>query len=147
MNRLKKIKLMKELSERLKLENYEIIRKYNMRELCSIYNGIGPELFPGWLRGCISALHPSLAVVAFIHDIEWHESDGSKEKFSESNARFKHNGFAIAKERFSWWNPKRYLVMEQAQRFAALCQLFGWKAWMSPCTCAVCRKQSPQAAE
>ena len=41
-----------------------------MRELFSIYNGIGPDSFPEWLRGLVSALHPSLAVAAFIHDIE-----------------------------------------------------------------------------
>jgi len=147
MNRLKEIKLLKELSERLQLDNHEIIRKYNMRELCSIYNGIGPDAFPGWLRGCISALHPSLAVVAFIHDIEWHESDGSEEKFSESNTRFKRNGAIAAKDWFGWWNPMRYIVMSEARRFGTLCQLFGWKTWSSPCNCAVCRKQSPQAAE
>ena len=42
MNRLKEIKELKALAEKLQLENREIIRKYNMRELCSIYNGIGP---------------------------------------------------------------------------------------------------------
>ena len=43
----------------------------NLEFVEAIYNGIGPDSFPDWLRGCISALHPSLAVVAFIHDIEW----------------------------------------------------------------------------
>ena len=142
MNRLKEIKELKETAQRLALENHEIIAAYNMRELCSIYNGIGPDSFPNWLRGCISALHPSLAVVAFIHDIEWHESDGSEEAFNQSNARFKRNGLIVAKDRFGWWNPMRYVVMNQAQRFGSLCQLFGWKAWCTPCTCAVCRRQS-----
>ena len=89
MNRLKEIKELKALAEELQLENREIIRKYKITELASIYNGIGPDSFPEWLRGLVSTLHPSLAVVAFIHDIEWHESDGSKEKFTESNNRFK----------------------------------------------------------
>jgi len=70
MNRLKEIKELKRFAEDLQLENREIIGRYTMPELCSIYNGIGPDSFPDWLRGCISALHPSLAVVAFIHDIE-----------------------------------------------------------------------------
>ena len=42
MNRLKEIKELKALAEKLQLENREIIRKYNMRELCSIYNGMRP---------------------------------------------------------------------------------------------------------
>ena len=101
MNRLKEIKELKALAEELQLENREIIRKYKITELASIYNGIGPDSFPEWLRGLVSALHPSLAVVAFIHDIEWHESDGSKEKFTESNNRFKTNGYTVAKANYS----------------------------------------------
>ena len=151
MNRLKEIKELKALAEELQLENREIIRKYKITELASIYNGIGPDSFPEWLRGLISALHPSLAVVAFIHDIdpslavvafihdiEWHESDGSKEKFTESNNRFKINGYTVAKANYSWWNPLRYIVMNHARRFGNICQLFGWAAWCSPCECAVC---------
>ena len=159
MNRLKEIKELKALAEELQLENREIIRKYKITELASIYNGIGPDSFPEWLRGLVSTLHPSLAVVAFIHDIEWHESDGSKEKFTESNNRFKNNGYTVAKANYSWWNPLRYIgctvakanyswwnpfryiVMNHARRFGNICQLFGWDAWCSPCECAVCKKK------
>ena len=74
--------------------------------------------------------------MAFIHDIEWHESDGSKEKFTESNNRFKTNGYTAAKANYSWWNPLRYIVMNHARRFGNICQLFGWAAWCSPCECA-----------
>ncbi|WP_176014440.1 hypothetical protein [Victivallis sp. Marseille-Q1083] len=70
MNRLKEILELKRLAEEFQLENREIIAKYNMQELCSIYNGIGPDAFPEWLRNAIFVLHPSLAVIAFIHDIE-----------------------------------------------------------------------------
>lgn len=131
MNRLKEIKELKRQAEEFQLENREILGKYTMSELCSIYNGIGPDAFPEWLRNVISSLHPSLAVVAFIHDCEWHESDCSKEKFAASNDRFKRNGY----------NPLRYVVMNQARRFGNVCQLFGWKAWTSPCECAVCQKK------
>ena len=47
----------------------------------------------------------------------------------------------VAKANYSWWNPLRYIVMNQARRFGNLCQLFGWSAWTSPCECAVCRKK------
>ena len=42
-----------------------------------------------------------LAVVALIHDVEWHESDLSREKFTESNERFKQNGYKVAKSQFA----------------------------------------------
>ena len=141
MNRLKEIKELKRQAEEFQLENREILGKYTMTELASIYNGIGPDAFPEWLRNVISSLHPSLAVVAFIHDIEWHESDGSEEKFAGSNNRFKTNGYAVAKAEYGWYNPLRYVVMNQARRFGNVCQLFGWSAWTSPCECAVCQKK------
>ena len=50
MNRLKEIKELKALAEELQLENREIIRKYKITELASIYNGIGPDSFPEWLN-------------------------------------------------------------------------------------------------
>ena len=142
MNRLKEIKKLRAKAESLKLENAEILRKYNMQQLCAIYNGIGPDAFPDWLRDAISALHPSLSVVALIHDVEWHESDLSKETFAESNARFKRNGYTAAKAEYAWYDPRRYIVMNQARRFGNICQALGWAAWTSPCECAVCKKKS-----
>ena len=142
MNRLKEIKKLRTKAESLKLENAEILRKYNMQQLCAIYNGIGPDAFPDWLRDAISALHPSLAVVALIHDVEWHESDLSKETFAESNARFKRNGYTAAKAEYAWYDPRRYIVMNQARRFGNICQTLGWAAWTSPCECAVCKKKN-----
>ena len=147
MNRLKEIKQLKELAEKYRLEGREIIGKYNMQELCSIYNGIGPDAFPPWLRKGISALNPSLAVVAFIHDIEWHESDGSKEGFKASNDRFRTNGCKVADAEYAWYNPRRWLVRHQAAKFARLCQSFGWSGWASPCDCAVCCKKNQKKAK
>ena len=142
MNRLKEIKKLRAKAESLKLENAEILRKYNMQQLCAIYNGIGPDAFPDWLRDAISALHPSLSVVALIHDVEWHESDLSKETFAESNDRFKRNGYTAAKAEYAWYDPRRYIVMNQARRFGNICQTLGWAAWTSPCECAVCKKKN-----
>lgn len=139
-NRLKAIKALKELAEKLELENREIIRKYTMAELNAIYNGIGPDAFPEWLRNCISSLHPTLAVAAFIHDIEWHESDFTEAGFEASNKRFKRNGYKAAKAEYGWYNPKRYIVMNQARRFGNICQTFGRDGWFNPCQCKVCKK-------
>ena len=141
MSTLKEIKELCDFAEECGLENREILGKYKNTELASIFNGIGPDVFPDWLRDTITALHPSLAVVAFIHDVEWHESDGSREKFTESNERFKTNGYAVAKHRFGWYDPRRYIVMNQARRFGNICQTFGWSAWCSPCKCGVCAKK------
>ena len=58
--------------------------------------------------------------------------DGTKESFTASNERFKRNGYKVAKADFSWWRPRRYVVMNHARRFGNICQAFGWSAWMAP---------------
>ena len=123
---------LRELCEKYELENREILAKYTDEQLAAIYNGIGPEAFPQWLRAALDAVHPSLAPVAFIHDVEWHESDGSEESFAESNVRFRRNGIAVACAAFGWWRPRRYKVMWDAVKFARVCQRFGWSAWCAP---------------
>ena len=138
---LQEVKKLCDLAEEYELENREILKKYRNTELASIFNGIGPDAFPEWLRDCITALHPSLAVVAFIHDVEWHESDGTDEKFTESNDRFKTNGYIVAERNYGWYNPLRYIVMNQARRFGNLCQIFGFGAWSGPCECGLCRRK------
>ena len=126
------VKRLKELCEEYGLEGREILSRYTDEELAAIFNGIGPDAFPQWLRSALDALHPSLAPVAFIHDVEWHESDGTEASFAESNARFRRNGCKVASAAFGWWRPRRYLVMWDAVKFARICQRFGWSAWLAP---------------
>lgn len=123
---------LKSLCEECGLENREILSKYTDAELAAIFNGIGPDAFPQWLRAALDTLHPSLAPVAFIHDVEWHESDGTKASFTESNARFRRNGCKVASASFGWCRLRRYKVMWDAVKFAHICQRFGWSAWLAP---------------
>ncbi len=52
------------------------------------------------------------------------QEDKSTARFIASNARFKQNGYKVAKAKFAWWNPRRYVVMNQARRFGNVCGLF-----------------------
>ena len=79
----------------LNLENVGILDRYSLSQIAEIYNGIGPDRFPEWLREMLDELHPSLCVVALIHDLEYYEG-GSKEEFTESNERFYRNGKTVA---------------------------------------------------
>lgn len=126
---LKEIKEIRLLATGAKLERAELTYAYHNAQLQGICNGIGPECFPEWLRKTLNALHPTLVPVAFIHDLEWHRGDGQVKSFLVSNLRFRRNGWRMAKFRYAWFDPRRYLVMRQASRFARLCTLFGWGAW------------------
>ena len=127
-------------ARKMALENVGILDRYSMEEVSNIYNGIGPDRFPEWLRKTLDKLHPSLRVVALIHDLEYHEG-GTRDEFTESNERFYRNGKTVAFAKYAWYDPRRYIVMNQARRFGNICQKFGWKAWTSPCECAVCEKK------
>lgn len=126
---IEEVRKLRALCEKYQLEHREILAKYTDEELSEIYNGIGPVTFPEWMREALDTLHPSLKPDAFIHDVEWYESDGTKESFSASNDRFRRNGISIAKQSFGWYNPRRYIVMAHATAFSYLCQWFGWSVW------------------
>lgn len=126
---LKDIKRLRCEAEAADLERCALLRKHRNAKLQRICNGIGPEAFPHWARAAVTALHPSLEAVAAIHDVEWHESDGSLRNFLASNRRFRKNGWRMAKWRYAWYDPRRYVVWWQARRFAHLCTLFGWPHW------------------
>lgn len=115
----------------LNLENVEILDRYSVDEVSVIYNGIGPDRFPEVLREFLNTLHPTLQVVALIHDLEYHEG-GTRKQFTESNDRFYRNGKTAAFAEYSWYDPRRYLVWNKARQFSKLCELFGWSGWTKP---------------
>ena len=132
MEGIDEIRRLRRACEDMELENRELLAKYTDEQLSDMFNGIGPQGFPGWLRKALDALHPSLKPVAMIHDVEWSESDGRRETFDESNERFRRNGCKVAGESFGWWRPRRYKVMWDAVKFARLCQTFGFGAFYAP---------------
>ena len=113
---------------RLNLEHVEILDKYSIAEIEKIYNGIGPDRFPGWLRDIVTASADLFEPAALIHDIEYHEG-GTKEQFTASNERFKQNCYTLVKDRYGWYDPRRYLWLNKARRWSNYCQLFGWDGW------------------
>lgn len=115
----------------LNLENVEILDRYSVEEIAGIYNGIGPDRFPEVLREFLNTLHPTLQVVALIHDLEYYEG-GTRKQFTESNDRFYRNGKTAAFAAYSWYDPRRYLVWNKARQFSNLCELFGWSGWTKP---------------
>ena len=115
---LNEIRRLRAVCEECGLEGREILDKYTDEELAALFNGIGPEAFPSWLRTA--------------HDVEWSESDGKEETFAASNARFRRNGCKVASASFGWWRPRRYLVMWDSVKFARICQRFGWSAFLAP---------------
>ena len=111
------------------LEGREILKKYTDEQLARIYNGLGSDDMPPWLRKAATFLSPDLEPTALIHDVDFQEADGTRESFTAANSRFKRNGRRSARCRFAAWDPRRYLLMNRARRYGNYCQIFGWEAW------------------
>jgi hypothetical protein len=139
---VKQISYWRQQAEDVRLENRQILNKYSDEELAEIFNGIGSDGFPEWLRSAISKLHPSLMAVALIHDVEWYEReletkahkfiypDVDRKRFHESNKRFKTNAVKMSKFRYGLIDPRRYIVQFNGWRFSKYCNsALGFKWW------------------
>ena len=115
----------------LRLENVEILDRYSEEEISRIYNGIGPDRFPDWLRKIVTESAELFEAAALIHDVEYDEG-GTREQFTAANDRFRRNCYTLVKDRYGWYDPRRYLWMNKARRWSNYCELFGWSGWTKP---------------
>lgn len=111
------------------LEGREVLDRFTDTELRNIYNRLGPDSFPAWLRDLVSDCNRWIEAGALIHDADWYLSDGTREHFTESNNRLRRNGHRLARYTCRAWDPRRYLRMNRASRFSNYCQIFGYTAW------------------
>ena len=125
---LEEIAALRKKCDELKLEGREKLSRYTDEELQVICNGIGPAGLPSFLRRTLNKLHPALEPAALIHDVEFEESDGSSEGFDKANGRFLANG-RRAGTAYKWYDLRRYVILDQARRLAALCRRFGGFSW------------------
>ena len=139
---VEQIAVWREQAELAQLDGRQILDKYTDEELAEIFNGIGSDGFPEWLRIAISTLHPSLMAVALIHDVQWHERALiieliaeiiDRENFHESNEIFDINATKMAKFNYALLDPRRYIVEFRGWRFSKYCDLpIGFHWWKSP---------------
>ena len=82
----KDIIAMRDLASRLNLVGKDRLFDNSPELIAKVCNGIGPEWFPAAIRAAIDRLHPSLKVVAMIHDLDYYFGDGTTEDFNRANA-------------------------------------------------------------
>lgn len=122
---------LRKTAKRLGLQGGELLEMCTDKELQRICNGIGPQWFPEHLRNLIDTFNPTLRQVADLHDLMYYFADGSDEAFHLANAAFAANGIIMAKDRYAWYDPRRYWVMLKAKEFADICESFGHIAYMA----------------
>ena len=104
----------------LDLEGVHILDKYSITQIESIYNGIGPDRFPDWLRKLVTESAGIFEPAAVIHDVEYYEG-GTREQFTAANDRFCRNCYTLVKDRYGWYDIRRYLWMNKARHWSNYC--------------------------
>ena len=110
------------------LEGAEILENFSLNEIDTIYNGIGSDEFPDWLRELVTISAGLFEPAALIHDLDYYIG-GDWEKFKVDNDRFERNCKKLVKRKYGWYNPVRYLWLNKARRWANYCRIFGWSAY------------------
>lgn len=118
-----------ETAKRLKLTGWKRFCAIDPITLAKVCNGVGPEWLGKLPRDLLTWRFGRLAVAAMLHDVAYEYGTGTDEDFKNANIDLKENGYLIAKDKFAWYDPRRYLVMRDAGRIAAVCQAFGRKAY------------------
>ena len=112
----------------MELEGAEILDRFTAEAIGKIYNGIGPDRFPDWLRELVTESAGIFEPAAVIHDVEY-DIGGTWQDFTDANERFRRNCYRLVKAEYPWWSPLRYAWLNRARRWANYCQLFGWEGF------------------
>lgn len=129
----------KRRADKFKLLKRQLADKYTPEQLRLIYNGIGSADQPEMFRQIITQLHPDLATAAFIHDIEWHQSDHTFQTFKKTNQRFLKNGLKIIEKKYGKYDPRRYIGKTQAYLMYRLLDKLGFEGYKKRCNCDFCK--------
>ncbi len=124
MTTIERIKQIITIARQNDLEKREIIWSFDYDELAKIYNGIGPDRFPDWLRAIVTEANGLFEPAALIHDLEYYIG-GTKADFTAANDRFRRNCYTLVKSAYAWWSPMRYVLLNRARRWANYCEMFG----------------------
>ena len=91
-------------------------------------NGIGAEWMGKYLRGAVSAVNPTLAPAAAIHDRRY-AIGGDEFDRRAADMEFLENGLKSADARYGWYDLRRCRVRAQARKFYVILRTMGGPAW------------------
>ena len=125
---MRQIQDLRETAERIELDGREILDRFSEEELLCIYNGIGPDRFPDWLRAIVTEANGLFEPAALIHDVRYYIG-GDREDFTCANDEFRENCYKLVEAKYAWSDPRRYKWYFRAWRYAGYCEEFGWEGY------------------
>lgn len=121
----------KKLATELNLIGARVVIETDPDELLEVCNGVGPAWFPRNLRNLIDKFSWVQKINSIFHDMLYQTGDLTLRNFIYCNHAYRVNGEKIARYKYPWYNPRRYLECARARRFAALCDATGWPAYVA----------------
>lgn len=112
----------------LNLDGLSVFYFYTNEEMERVYNGIGPDRFPSWLRDMISECNHVLLPAVLIHDLDY-DHGGTLDDFFKANSRLCKNMSKCAKEKYGKHSLKTIYYTIKAKFFKMLCDQFGEEGW------------------
>ena len=113
-----------------RLEGANILACLTEEEIDDAYNGIGADWMPEAMRDKLSKVWSTFEPAAVIHDCQFaHMQDRSRDMFHLCNRQFRDNCIALAREKYPWWNIKRYVLAHNADLMYDILEDYGIGAW------------------
>lgn len=85
------IRAVVEQNARYHLRGWETVQKYTIATLHEIYNGAGPDSWYPALRDTLTKAMKLFKPVILVHDVQFNESDGSREGFERARDNWIYN--------------------------------------------------------
>ena len=98
------------------LDGRQILDGYLNSELTHIYNGAGPDSWHDWSRKTLTAVMRLYQPVVLIHDVQFHESDGTLGTFDKVVADWKRNTRKIFDAEYPLWTWRMLRPSYRAER-------------------------------
>ena len=100
------LSLLRYKCKRYALEGCEILDNYTNSEISSIYNGAGPDSWKPIARQILTELMKLFKPEILLHDVQFEESDGTRETFDHVTDLWKRNCRKIFDTEFPLWTWK-----------------------------------------
>ena len=113
---LEEIAELRALCDYYDLEGRQILARYLNSELLSVYNGAGPDSWHDWSRKTLTAVMRLYQPVVLIHDVQFHESDGTLGTFDKVVADWKRNTRKIFDAEYPLWTWRMLRPSCRAER-------------------------------
>lgn len=113
---LEKIAELRRLCTDYDLDGRQILDGYLNSELLSVYNGAGPDSWHDWSRKTLTDFMTLYKPVVLIHDVQFHESDGTLGTFNKVVADWKRNTRKIFDAEYPLWTWRMLRPSYRAER-------------------------------